>query len=44
MKGREWKQLRLEMNCLRNICGLKRIDRVANVEIRRRCGKKVSVS
>ena len=34
----------VEMNCLRNICGLRRIDRVPNVEIRRRCGKKVSVS
>ena len=33
----------VEMNCLRNICGLRRIDRVPNVEIRR-CGKKVSVS
>ena len=34
----------VEMNCMRNICGLRRIDRVSNVEIRRRCGKKVSVS
>ena len=34
----------VEMNRLRNICGLIRIDRVSNVEIRRRCGKKVSVS
>ena len=33
----------VEMNCLRNICGLRRIDRVLNVEIRR-CGKNVSVS
>ena len=33
----------VEMDCLRNICGLKRIDRVPNVEIRR-CGKNVSVS
>ena len=31
------------MNCLRNICGLRRIDRVPNVEIRR-CGKNISVS
>ena len=31
------------MNCLRNICDLRRIDRVPNVEIRR-CGKNVSVS
>ena len=28
----------VEMNCLSNICGLRRIDRVPNVEIRRRCG------
>ena len=34
----------VEMNCLRNICGLSRIDRVPNVEIRRRCGKNVCVS
>ena len=33
----------VEMNCLRNICCLRRIDRVPNVEIRR-CGKKVIVS
>ena len=25
----------VEINCLRNICGLRRIDRVPNVEIRR---------
>ena len=31
------------MNRLRNICGLRRIDRAPNVEIRRRCGKNVSV-
>ena len=29
----------VEMNCMRNICGLRRIDRVSNVEIRRMCGK-----
>ena len=34
----------VEMNCLRNICGVRRIDRVSNVEIRKRCGKNVSVS
>merc|ERR1712002_424994 len=33
-----------EMNCLRNICGHRRIDRVPNVEIRGMCGKNVSVS
>ena len=33
----------VEMNCLRNICGLRRIDRVRNEEIRRRCRKKASV-
>ena len=31
------------MNCLRNICRLRRIDRVPNVEIRRMCGKNVIV-
>ena len=30
------------MNCLSNICGLRRIDRIPNVEISR-CGKSVSV-
>ena len=34
----------VEMNCLRNICGLRRIDKVQNVEIRRRYGKNISVS
>ena len=35
----------VEMNyCLRNICRLRRIDRVPNVEIKRMCGKNVSVS
>ena len=34
----------VEMNCLRSICGLKKIDRFLNVGIRRRCGKNVSVS
>ena len=34
----------VEMNGLRNICGLRRIDRVPNVVIRRMCGKNVSVS
>ena len=29
----------VEMNCLRNICGLRSIDRVLSVEIKR-CGKK----
>ena len=33
----------VEMNCLRNICGLRRIDRALDVEIRR-CGKNVNVS
>ena len=33
----------VEMNCLRNICGLRRIDRVPNVEIRR-CEKNVCES
>ena len=34
----------VEMNCLRNICGVRRIDRVRNEEIRRRCRKKGSAS
>merc|ERR1712002_1298945 len=34
----------VEMNCLRNICGLRRIDRVPNVEIRGMRNKNVSVS
>ena len=34
----------VKMNYLRNICCLRRIDRVPNVEIRRRCGKNASVS
>ena len=29
---------------MRNICRLRRVDRVPNVEIRRMCGKNVSVS
>ena len=33
----------VKMKCLRNICSLRKIDRVPNVEIRR-CGKSVSVS
>merc|ERR1712105_304859 len=33
----------VEMNYLRNICGVRRMDRIANVEIRRRCGKTVGV-
>merc|ERR1712090_13213 len=33
----------VEMSCLRSICGVRRMDRIANVEIRRRCGKTVGV-
>ena len=44
LKVRERKRMKaVEMNCLGNICGVRRSDRVPNVEIRR-CGKKVSVS
>ena len=44
LEVRERKRMEaVEMNCLRNICGLRRIDRVPNVEIRR-CGKNASVS
>ena len=34
----------VEMNCLRNICGLRRIGSVSNVKSRRRCVKNISVS
>ena len=45
MKARDRKRVEaVEMNCLRNICGVRRIERVSNAEIRRRCGKNVSVS
>ena len=33
----------VEKNCLRNVCGVQRINRVRNEEIRRRCRKKASV-
>ena len=33
----------VEMNCLRSICGVRRIDRVRNEEVRRVCGKERSV-
>ena len=33
----------VEMSCLRSICGVRRIDRVRNVDVRRRCGKNVGV-
>ena len=33
----------VENDCLRNICGVRRIDRVRNTEVRRRCGKEVNV-
>ena len=33
----------VEMDCLSNICSRRRIDRVPNVRIRRRCGNDVSV-
>ena len=40
LKVQERKRMEaVEMNCLRNICSLRRNDRVPNVEIRR-CGKK----
>ena len=45
LKGCESKIMEaVEMNCLRNICSLRRTDRVPNVDIRRRRGKNVSVS
>merc|ERR1712002_1078060 len=33
----------VEMCCLRSICGIRRIDRVRNVDVRRRCDKNVGV-
>ena len=33
----------VENNCLRSICGVRRIERVRNVEVRRRSGKSVSI-
>jgi len=33
----------VEMRCLRSICGVRRIDRISNVDIRRRWGKNVGV-
>ena len=44
LKVRDRKRIEaVEMECLRNICGVRRVDRVSNVEVRRRCGKNVSV-
>ena len=33
----------VEMNCLRSMCGVRRIDRISNAEIRRRCNKEMGV-
>ena len=33
----------VEMNCLGNICRVRRLDRVRNGEIRGRCSKEVTV-
>ncbi|WP_289480288.1 hypothetical protein, partial [Klebsiella pneumoniae] len=33
----------VEMDCLRSICGVRRIDRIRNEEVCRRCGKDASV-
>ena len=33
-----------EMQCLRNICGVRRLDRKRKEEIQRRCSKEVSVN
>ena len=44
LNGHERKRMEaVEMNCLRSICGVRRLDRVRNEEIRRRCSKEVSV-
>ena len=34
----------VEMNCLRDVCGVRRVERVSNAEIRRRCGKNRGVN
>ena len=34
----------VKMNCLRNICGVRRINKVRNEEIWQRCRKKVGLS
>ena len=45
LKVHERKRMEVvEVNCLRNICVLRKIDRVLNMEISRRHGKNVSVS
>ena len=31
------------MSCLRSICGVRRTDRVRNVDVRRKCGKNFGV-
>jgi len=31
------------MNCLHSICGVRRMDRISNVEKRRKCGKTVAL-
>ena len=33
----------MEMKCLRSVCGVKRIDRVRNDDVRARCGNEVSL-
>ena len=42
-KSEQRKVEAVEMDCLRSICNVRRIDRIRNEEVRRRCGKVVSV-
>ena len=42
-KREQKKVMAVENDCLRNICGVRRVDRVRNVEVRRRCGKEANV-
>ena len=42
-KSERKKMEAVEMDCLRSICGVRRLDMVTNAEVRRRSGKEVSV-
>ena len=33
----------VEMSCLQSICGVRRVDRIHNAEVKRRCGKNVGL-
>ena len=39
LSAQDWRKIEVfEMMCLRNICGVRRVDRVRNAIIRKRCG------